>query len=386
MRSRLSPALLALLLLPLAACERAAGPKEGAGGGAAAANPDAPTLELFVMSQCPYGVQVVDAAAEAKKKLGPDLNLVIDYIGQGTAGNLSSMHGPSEVKGDLAQVCARELAPDRYLDMTVCQNQDMRSVATNWKQCAEKSGIDVAALGACIDGEQGQKLLAASFDRAKARGATGSPTMYLGGEKYEGGRKARDFMRAACAAMGEKPAAACKEIPVPPKVSAVFLSDARCAECDIRGLEPRLRSILGGIEVKHLDYGSPEGKALYDQLVAAGAGFQHLPAVLLGPEVEKDSEGYPEIERFLRPVGDYRELRLGGTFDPKAEICGNDGVDDDGDGAADCKDKDCAETLGCRPRKPKTLDLFVMSQCPYGARALIAAQEFVDHMGKDVKL
>jgi Gamma interferon inducible lysosomal thiol reductase (GILT) len=346
----------------------------------------APVLELFVMSQCPYGVQVVDAAADAKKQLGSAMDLRIQYIGDQVGGKLQSMHGDAEVKGDLAQVCALELAPKRALGMIVCQNKNPKAVAENWRECAEKNGIEVAPLQKCIEGEQGNKLLAASFAEAKKRGASGSPTMFLAGKPYEGGRKSRDFMRAVCGSVkGDKPEA-CSKIPVPPKVNAIFLSDKRCEECDIRQLEPRLRSELGGLQVEHVDYSSQKGQTLYKQLVAANVGFKTLPTVLLGPEVEKDKEGYGTLQRFLRPVGAYRELRLGGEWDPTAEICDNKGVDDDGNGKADCSDKGCADFLGCRDKVAKKLDLFIMSQCPYGAQAMIAAKEFTDHFKGDVKL
>ena len=354
-------------------------------GLAAAAAKGAPALELFVMSQCPYGVQVVDAAVEAKKQLGSAMDLQIKYIGDGAAGSLTSMHGPSEVKGDLAQVCALEQAPDRALGFIACQGKDMKSVAENWRGCAEKAGIDPAPLQKCMDGEQGQKLLAASFAEAKKRGASGSPTMFLASQPYEGGRKSRDFVRAVCGATkGDKPEA-CAKIPVPPKVSAIFLSDKRCKECDITGLEPALRSELGGLTVEHVDYSSDKGKELYKELVSAGIGFKTLPAVLLGPEVEKDKEGHATLQRYLRPAGKYQELRLGGQWDPTAEICDNE-MDDDGDKKADCADDGCSESLGCRPNKAKRLDLFVMSQCPYGAQAMIAAKEFTEHFKGQVSL
>jgi Gamma interferon inducible lysosomal thiol reductase (GILT) len=387
------PAVLVLpALLFAASCQRDEGTAPGSSqqssssGDTVAAAEGAPVLELFVMSQCPYGVEAVDAAAEAKKQLGSAMDLRIEYIGEQVGGKLQSMKGDAEVKGDLAQICALELAPKRALGLITCQNKNPSAVAENWRECAEKNGIEVAPLQKCIEGEQGKKLLTASFAEAKKRGATGSPTMFLAGKPYEGGRKPRDFMRAVCGSVkGAKPEA-CSKIPVPPKVSAIFLSDKRCEECDIRELEPRLRSELGGLQVEHVDYSSDKGKALYKQLVAANVGFKTLPAVLLGPEVEKDAEGYATLQRFLRPIGAYRELRLGGEWDPTAEICGNAGVDDDGNGKADCSDKSCANFLGCRDKVAKKLDLFIMSQCPYGAQAMIGAKEFIDHFKGDVKL
>jgi 2-hydroxychromene-2-carboxylate isomerase len=384
------------LLLPLALAAGCS--KEGEeGGGAKGAKTSAgtalkgaagaPTLELFVMSQCPYGTQAVDAVAEVKKQLGTGFSLDIQYIGDGTAGNLSSMHGESEVKGDLVQVCALAQAPDKALDFMVCQNKNARQVATNWKECAGAVGIDGDKLGACMNGDEGQKLLAASFAAAKKRGAEASPTMFLDGKPYEGGRRPRDIVRAICGASkkGSAPAA-CKDIPTPPRVSAIFLSDTRCAECSLKPFEAQLKGVLAGLEVTYVDYNTDAGKALYKELVAAGAGFKNLPAILLGPEVEKDTEAYPELQRFLKPLGEYRELALGGKWDPTAEICDNGGVDDDGNGKSDCADAVCKAELSCRPKRPKQLDMFVMSMCPYGAKAMIAAKELVDHFGKDVAL
>jgi hypothetical protein len=383
--------LLLIAVIGSASCQREEGgassssSKGSSTATTAAAAPGAPTLELFVMSQCPYGVQVVDAAAAAKKQLGSAMDVKIQYIGDGTAGSLTSMHGPDEVKGNLAQVCAIKQAPDRALGMITCQNKNMREVASNWRDCAKEVGIDVDTLARCVDGDEGQKLLAASYDEAKKRGASGSPTMFLAGKPYEGGRKPRDFVRAVCGAVDGKKPAECSNLPEPPRVNAVFLSDARCKECDIRGLEPRVKAELGGLVVEHVDYGSDRGKQLYKELVAAEKDFKHLPTVLLSPDVEKDTDGYPTLQRFLRPVGAYRELRLGGTWDPTAEICDNGG-DDDGNGKSDCSDAGCKNFKGCRPAKEKQLDLFVMSQCPYGAQAMIAAKEFIDHMKGGVSL
>ena len=392
LRAPVAFALLATMAaIPSCQREEASTARDGASatakGGTAmpAAAAGAPQLELFVMSQCPYGVEVVNAAAAAKEKLGAAMDVKIQYIGDGKPGALQSMHGPAEVTGDLAQVCAMKQAPQQILSFITCQNKNPREVDKNWRDCATKNSIDPAALEKCIQGDEGQKLLTASFDEAKKRGAQGSPTMFLAGKPYEGGRKPRDFMRAVCeATKGEKPAA-CTSLPVAPKVSAIFFSDTRCKECDIHQLEPRLRSELSGLVVKHVDYASDEGKALYKELTGAGADFKTLPTVLLGQEVENDKDGYAAISRYLRKVGDYQELRLGGQWDPTAEICDNKS-DDDGDGKVDCSDDGCGQSLGCRPTREKKLDLFVMSQCPYGAQAMIAAKEFTDHFKGQVSL
>src|SRR5580698_1070813 len=130
-------------------------------------------LEFFVMSKCPYGVQVEKAIAPVLDKLGDNIDFHVAYIGQKKDDQLSSMHGPGEVTGDEAQLCAHEIAPDKYFKMIACQDADPKNVDTNWESCGQQAGIDTGAVKACIE-SRGSELLAASFDEASQRGATGS--------------------------------------------------------------------------------------------------------------------------------------------------------------------------------------------------------------------
>lgn len=361
------------------------GAEQGGSKGSATWNGATAKLEFFVMSQCPYGVQVESAIAPVKQQLGNALDLHIDYIGDGEPGSFESMHGPAEVRGDIAQLCAGSLASDKLLEFISCQNENPKQVDTNWRECGQGLGIPVDGLEACINGDQGQQLLGKSFAAAAERHATGSPTIYLNGEKYSGGRKSKDFLKAVCAKLDNGPDA-CKDIPESPKVAAVFFSDERCGEeCDLKRLEPKLKSTFDGLEARYVDYGTAEGKALYEELRASRPDFKNLPVVLLDESVEKDPDGKQQIARFLQPLGKYQELKLGGRFDPTAEICDNT-TDDDGDGQADCADTQCVEQMICRTEIPKKLDLFVMSQCPYGAKAMIATNELVKAFPGEVEV
>jgi hypothetical protein len=338
-------------------------------------------LEFFVMSKCPYGVQVEKAVAPVLDKLGDNVDFHVSYIGQKQGDALSSMHGPGEVTGDTAQLCAHEIAPDKYFTMIACQDNDPSHIDTNWESCGKQAGIDTGAVKACMD-SKGPQLLAASFDESAQRGATGSPTIFLDGKPYEGGRKSADFERAICNSFdGTKPAE-CKNIPVPVAVNAVFFSDARCAKCNIDDLEGRLGQVFDGLKVRKVDYMTPEGKALYAQLQKADASFKTLPAILFDKSLDDDKEGKQQIARYVHQAGDYQLLALGGTFDPTGEICDNK-IDDDGNGKIDCDDAACKEAMACRPEIKKSLDLFVMSHCPFGTKAMLAAKEFADAFGKD---
>lgn len=370
-----------LLSLMVAACNG------GAGGVTASAAPSQKAVfEFFVMSKCPFGVQVEDAFGPVKEKLGDAVELKINYIGDGGVDALSSMHGPTEVTGNIAQLCAAQQDAAKALPFILCQNKDMKTVDTSWTECGASNGLDVAALTTCVNGDEGKKLLAASFEVAKARGAKGSPTIFLNGESYQGGRKTRDFMTAACNSFGADAPQACADIPKPVAINAIFFSDERCgADCDLHKIEPKLKSAFAGLVVKYVDYGTDEGKALYAELQAAEPAFKMLPEILFVDDPKLDADAYADVQRYLKPLGKYQELRLGGTFDPKAEICDNT-TDDNADGAADCADVTCKEKMICREAKPKQLDLFVMSQCPYGAKALIAANDALQTFGSDMDL
>ena len=51
-------------------------------------------LEFFIMSKCPYGVQVEKAIAPVLAKLGDNVDFHLAYIGDKKGEELSSMHGP----------------------------------------------------------------------------------------------------------------------------------------------------------------------------------------------------------------------------------------------------------------------------------------------------
>ncbi|MBU0762024.1 MAG: hypothetical protein KKD39_03280, partial [Candidatus Altiarchaeota archaeon] len=67
------------------------------------------------------------------------------------------------------------------------------------------------------------------------------------------------------------------------------------------------------------------------------------------------------------------------------EICDN-GVDDTSDGKADCEDPACALALNCRPELPAKLDLFIMSECPFGTEALFALYDVSHHFDETIDI
>ncbi len=332
---------------------------------------DAVKLEFFVMSQCPFGVQAVDKIKEVVEKMGSDLDFTMDFIGNvAENGDLSSMHGADEVKGDIIQLCAAKLAPKTYLDLVACQNKNYREVAKNWEACATETKIPVEKLRACIDGPEGKALATASFNKAKERSARGSPTIYLAGANYSGKRTTIEFFRAICAAhKGATKPAACQNIPEPPKVNVTILADKRCTECNADRYQSQIKWRVANPVITVLDYSDAEGKKLFEEVQG-----KTLPMVLFDSTLNADKDALEAFQRNLTEAGNYRILNnVRSDWNP---LCGD---------AANCKLPECKDTMTCRAETPNTLEVFVMSQCPFGVRALNAMEAVLKNFGDAMK-
>ena len=352
----------------------------GAAKGGAATG-DKVKVEMYVMSKCPYGVQAEQGFQPVLDEIGNSIDFHLDYIATEENGKFNALHGEPEIKGNIQQLCARKHYPAlaKWTGFLACQNENWQQIPEGWEACAKKMGMDEAKMKACIDGEEGKDLQRISLKKAQAANAQGSPTIKIGGEEYSGGRGKADFMRAICAKFpGAKPAP-CNNIPEDIEVVATVLTDKRCEKCQIGGLEANLKSrFFPKLKIKSIDYGTEEGKKLYKEL-----GAQYLPIMLFTADVEK-AEKYGQISRWMEQKGKWKQLKIPAQFDPTAEICDNK-KDDTGNGKVDCDDDTCKNSLVCRTEKPKLVEAFIMSQCPYGVQAVNAMKEVLEATKNGVK-
>jgi len=374
-----SPALLVVLVMILGSCKEQA--NKAAPGVQSGTAKEKVEVVLHVMSQCPFGVEAENIMKEAIEKIGRDrVDLKLEFIGnEPQPGQLSSMHGENELKGDLLQACAQKYAPEKLLDLLECMNKNYREIPNNFDDCAKQVGVDGAKIRACADGDEGKQLLSASFKRSREKGARGSPTIFIAGQRYEGARRADMFARKICENYKTEKPEGCKNIPEPKKIGLTVLTDKRCKECRLEPLLGRLKSMMPGIQEKILDYNDPEGRALYESL--KDKGVKLLPAFLFEPVVMEDP-GSAQVQRFLVDAGPYKLLNTGAKFDPTAEICDNQ-VDDDNNGKVDCDDPSCQGQLVCRPTIEKDLKVFVMSMCPFGMKAENSMKEVLEAFKED---
>lgn len=166
-----------------------------------------PKVQLFVMSQCPFGTIAETAMKPVAELFGQKIDLNVEFIATETGeGIFNSLHGQPEVDGDIRQLCVIEHAPDKFWNYIECVNENYQNLDGNWERCASENSIDVATIQTCFDGQEGADLLSASAVVSNENQVSGSPTLIINGVKYQGGRTAEAYKQAICSAFSEAPA------------------------------------------------------------------------------------------------------------------------------------------------------------------------------------
>ena len=176
-----------------------------------------PMLEAFVVSSCPFGLQMQRAVADAVKNI-PSLasNVVIRYIGSISNGAISSMHGPEEAQENLRQICIREEQPTKFYNYISCYMKKQTATAASGMPlgdstgCQATSGVDAAKLSACVsDSSKGLAYAKKDFDLSAKYNVSGSPTLILNGAQISesgfGGRSSDGVKSMVCAGFNSKP-------------------------------------------------------------------------------------------------------------------------------------------------------------------------------------
>lgn len=320
--------------------------------------PERVSVELFVMSRCPYGTRAELTWAEAVRRLG-NVDLRVGFVGTvGPEGELKSMRGPSELTGDAAQICAMKYST-KWLEMIQCQNRNVADVDFNWRECAADLGMPVDTIEACAFGDEAKSLLAQSFTYGISKGANASPTMFVADQKYTGGRAPKDLIAAVCAASKSKPEI-CGSIATTPEVPIKSLFDRRCTTCDTPRVDGDALAIILNPKLSSFDYQSPDGRALFDSVQPSRA-----PLYLFGAELDGDTVANAKLAPRLRMTKEGRVLE-DGVWNPRCADAGG------------CAAPECKAALPCRAERPKHIALHLEDSSPLSSRAVFALREVLE--------
>ncbi len=156
-----------------------------------------PTLELFVMSYCPFGVQAEEKIIPIVKEFGNKIDFKLQFIAQEKEAPspqditpFTSLHGYPEVAENIRQLLIAQEYPEKYLDYILCRGKKLDK---SWEDCAEKLGIDVVKIQSLFDAPEAEQLFRENIKRAAELGVRASPTIFIDNHQF----RANQLLRAS---------------------------------------------------------------------------------------------------------------------------------------------------------------------------------------------
>jgi len=164
-----------------------------------------PVLEAFVVSKCPFGVQMQRILNEIVKNIPQIASYIkVEYMGAIDGGKITSMHGDEEAQENLRQICLREEQPNNFWAYIDCHIKE-----GNVDSCLQTAQVDINNLAGCLaDANRGLVYAEKDFVNQNTYEVTGSPTLFLDGVKVSefdfGGRTAEAVKTMLCCAFQDK--------------------------------------------------------------------------------------------------------------------------------------------------------------------------------------
>jgi hypothetical protein len=166
---------------------------------------DKPTIELYVFSYCPYGLQMEKAFAPVVTLLGSKIDYKIRQIG--------AMHGDYEKVEAERQLCIEKEYPAKFLayvkafaeDSAIgaCSG-DATCLTPKLNALMTKLGITSTKIDSCMK-TNGEALYNAELQNSEAKGVGGSPTVLINGVDAQLSRSPDAIKTAICAAFTTQP-------------------------------------------------------------------------------------------------------------------------------------------------------------------------------------
>lgn len=179
---------------------------------------ETPTVDLFVMSYCPYGTQMQKAMLPVAETLGDKIDFdlqFVDYL----------MHGEKEMDENLNQYCIQKEQPGKLFAYLECFLESEES-----ESCMDQVGVDSAGIDSCAKAaDQEYKLTEKFNDKSthkgnyppfdvdkeanKEYGVSGSPTLVINGEKIQSSRNPAALLDTVCSGFENEPEECEQQLP-----------------------------------------------------------------------------------------------------------------------------------------------------------------------------
>jgi len=168
---------------------------------------DKPSVEVFVMSHCPFGTQVEKGFIPVQKLLGDKADINIKFVHY-------VMHGKKEADEQTKQYCIDKEQKEKFWAYLECflGNEDS-------KTCLEINKIDTALLENCVKNADSEFSITENLNNKISKfpafkihenlttqyGVQGSPTVVINGKTIETQRDSESLKQAVCCGFTKEP-------------------------------------------------------------------------------------------------------------------------------------------------------------------------------------
>lgn len=178
-----------------------------------------PVVELFVMSYCPFGLQMEKAYLPAWNLLKDKADISVKFVSY-------AMHGKKEVDENTRQYCINKEQPSKYISYLQCFVGKDDSAG-----CLKEAGVSESKVNSCMGDTDKQFGITAKYndqsswlsgrypiypiygDLNTKYQVQGSPTLVINGVQAEVGRTPEAVKQAICAGFENAPSECQKTLP-----------------------------------------------------------------------------------------------------------------------------------------------------------------------------
>jgi hypothetical protein len=168
---------------------------------------DKPLVELFVMSYCPYGLQMERGILPVLEALGNKIDYKLRFTSY-------TLHGQKEVDENVRQYCIQKDQPTKLSAYLKCfwDKSTAESAA-----CMKTAAVNAAQVNTCIAATNKkysptEKSFPIDKEQNDAYGVKGSPTLVINGVNNDVGRDSQSILTAICGAFNNPPAECTKTL------------------------------------------------------------------------------------------------------------------------------------------------------------------------------
>jgi hypothetical protein len=201
-----------------------------------------PSVELFVMSQCPYGTQIEKGILPAVDVLKKKIDFTVKFCDY-------AMHGQTELNEEMNQYCIQKNEPQNFQNYLKCYLN-----AGDSASCVKSAKINVAKLSSCVAAtDKTYKITEGYNDKSTwvsgqfpqfnifkddntKYGVQGSPALVINGETISSARDSASLLATICSAFSTQPAECqaklSSETPAAGFGSGTSASDSTGATCN----------------------------------------------------------------------------------------------------------------------------------------------------------